>query len=629
MSIKHQKDHSANILKDSSQIHLSTRAAAIAIVITVLLGGSFFVLGKYFEFNSPGAFDSGAYVYSAAHILNGAEIGVEEKPSAQLGTLLVNLLGVWLTGYNEVGVKSIQMVLQAAALILMFIATRRLFGNMAAAVSTIVASFCLSSPLIAKYGNVKEQYMIAFMVMSMSCFVLYQLNNRWFYAILAGAFASFAPLFKPTGTTVIGAIALFVLIQPFLKNRSFKQTGIDILLLLTGAVVAMGPLYIWIIFWNVKLSLPYSFVWTTISNLLPSGSQAEAGKAVGNYVTETRELVPFARQWPTVLRYYQVLILPIALAFSSIIARLVKLLLNRRAVQDTSKEPYDRFVLLFGIWWILDMSFVWISAASYEQYYLPLTASGAMLGGYIAALYADKLAASTEKAKWINIGIAGLFIMAAMGWNIFFGIRVSPHSGQAYGDKQRGYLQKLNEVSYRHQNDGKMAWEVLGQYIRDNSEPNDKIYVWGWWPGIYVQAQRFSSASTAFAMPRPAPEVLEQVVSTLIEEFQKEPPKFIVDSRKRHIPTERPPYELWPIIPKGFMGIQKESFLPNNKEVIERFDHEWTELLRKHFGEDEARRYEVLKPLRQFVMTNYRIVSMFGQHVLFELKSPQSGSEQQ
>jgi hypothetical protein len=111
-------------------------------------------MGKYFEFKSPGAYDSGANVYSAKHILDGAEIGVEEKHSASLGTLLVNILGVWLCGFNETGPKLVQTILQAAALLLMFVAARKLFGTLPAAVCVIVASVYLSAPLIAKFGNV-------------------------------------------------------------------------------------------------------------------------------------------------------------------------------------------------------------------------------------------------------------------------------------------------------------------------------------------------------------------------------------------------------------------------------------------------------------------------------------------
>jgi uncharacterized membrane protein YhhN len=149
----------------------------LAFAIIAILAGIPFSLGKYFELNFPDPYDSAVYAYSAAHILAGAEIGVDEKPSAQLGTLLVNILGVWLSGqFSETGPKVMQMVFQAAALVLMFAAMRKLFGTLPAAVGVILASVYLSAPLIAKFGNVKEQHMIAFMVIGASCFVLHQLG---------------------------------------------------------------------------------------------------------------------------------------------------------------------------------------------------------------------------------------------------------------------------------------------------------------------------------------------------------------------------------------------------------------------------------------------------------------------
>jgi hypothetical protein len=50
-------------------------------------------------------------------------------------------------------------------------------------------------------------------------------------------------------------------------------------------------------------------------------------------------------------------------------------------------------------------------------------------------------------------------------------------------------------------------------------------------------------------------------------------------------------------------------------------------MLRNEFDEEEALRYEAYKPLRKFVMDHYKIVNMFGPHVLFELKSAPAGKE--
>ena len=623
-SQRHTKPHKPKTVPFAEQ---QGKKKVVALAIIIILAAIPFSLGKFFEFNSPGPFDSGGYVYSAAHILNGVKIGVEEKPSAQLGTLLVNMLGVWLFGFSEIGPKLIQGILQAATLVLMFFAMRRLFGTLSAAVGVIVASVYLSSPLIAKFGNVKEQHMIAFMVIGVSCFVFYQLGSKWWWAVLAGAFVSWAPLFKQTGTSAIGAMGLFVIIQPLLKHKTWRQTGVDILLLLAGVVIAIGPLYVWIIGWDVHMGLPYSFVWQTLGKVLPAKETTDAAAPVPGYISGGRKLVPFSQQWPRVLRYYGLLILPIALAVGAIVARIGRMIGSAASPGKIEAKSYDRFVLLFAVWWILDVAFVWISPRSYEQYYLPLNASAAMLGGYVIALYWDKVTIAVYKGKWVAAGFVGLLLMIIMSWHIFFGIGTSPHTGTIYRnritgnpEKRRGYAQKCGEISQRRKANQKMPWEAVGEYIRLHSEPTDKIYVWGWFPGIYVNAKRFSSSAKACMMPRPAPQKLTDSIEHLLAEFEQQHPKFIVDSRKLHIPTDRPPYELWPIMPKGFLGATKRQFLPPDKNLIEKFDKAWSGMLRERFDEAEALRYEAMNPFREFVMQNYRIVRMFGQHVLFELK---------
>ncbi len=200
-----------------------------------------------------------------------------------------------------------------------------------------------------------------------------------------------------------------------------------------------------------------------------------------------------------------------------------------------------------------------------------------------------------------------------------------------YGEKRHGYAQKLEEISLRKKHGGQIAyWEPLGDYIRLNSTPKDKIYVWGWYPGIYVQAQRFSAAPRASEseMHIKPPQVLAENIQTLVAALEKEKPKFIVDSRKRHLPLDRPPFELWPVMPKGFVGIKESTFLPKDKNVISLYDKLWTDSLRERFGEDEALRYEAFKPLRDFVMANYHIVKTFDEHILFELDSAAENKEQ-
>jgi hypothetical protein len=625
----------------------------IVIISIAILAGIPFCLGKYFEFNSPDAFDSGAYIYSAQRILDGAKIGIDEKPSAQMGTLLVNMLGVKLFGFNETGPTLIQAILQAVALVLMFIAMRKLFGTMSAAVGVIIASFYLSAPIIAKYGNVKEQHMIAFMIMGISCFVLYQLKDRFWLAILAGFFLIWAPLFKETGISAIAATGLFVIAQPLLKHRTWKKTGTDILLLAAGAVIVICPIYIWLAAQKTpfKYFPYYSFIGRPFSKLVhnPQDQNQPATTEPNTPVAAIQEapakqgllmkfMPAYVRDsWNTlkpeqlkqaklrVFRWYRVLILPIALALGSIIIRIIKLIsTNLNKSTSSTKTDYDRFVLLFAVWWILDMMFVWISPRSYEQYYLPLNASAAMLSGYLIAIYYNKLKSTEYKPIWLITGFVGFILMIVASQHIFFGVKTSAHSGATYTNprtgkpiKDKGYVQKLDEISRKPQ----YSWLMVAKYIKDNSTKNDKIYVWGWVPGIYVAAQRLSPAPKAFegTMHTLSPQVLSERVDEILDAFKKEPPKFIVDSRKRHFPWDRPPLELWPIVPPGFAGIKQPQPLPQDENWITAYDKFHSQNL-QNIDPVEVLRYQAMKPFRQYVMNNYKPVQPFGDHILFQRK---------
>jgi len=610
----------------------------LGIVAIALAAGIPFVMGKYFELNYPDPFDSAIYVYNAQHILDGARIGVDEIPSAQIGTLLVNMVGVAICGFNEIGPKLIQALLQLGAFVLMFVAMRRLFGTLAAAVGVIVASVYLSAPVIAKYGNVKEQHMIAFMVMGISCFILYQLadpkkGRSWIWAVLAGAFLSWGPLFKQTGMSAVAATGLFVLAQPILRHRTLKQTGIDILLLLAGAALALGPLFIWIIGWGVKMPLPYDWVGFVYAKLLPAkATAADPNSASGDYVTTARKLVTLSSQAAMVFRYYTLLILPVALALGAICLRLVSVFTHWLTKPANPVTSYDRFVLLLAIWWLLDMAFVWVSPRPYEQYYLPLNASAAMLGGYCIAVYHARVKAAVfHKAAWIVGGLTGGIAMLVLAYPIFAGIWVSPATGGAYKNeakqpiRTKGYVQRLDEIERKKAEGQVYVWEQTGDYIREHSQKTDGIYVWGWIPGIYVRAQRFCTAPVACTseMQVYPPATLSKIVGDLIAAFQKRPPKFIVDTHNRHFPYDppRPPLELWPTTPKGFISPDSRS--------IESYETQYYKLLDQPQWPDEAARFMAMKPLRDYIMANYRIAQVVGEQAIFELKVQASPKEAQ
>jgi hypothetical protein len=142
------------------------------------------------------------------------------------------------------------------------------------------------------------------------------------------------------------------------------------------------------------------------------------------------------------------------------------------------------------------------------------------------------------------------------------------------------------------------------------------------------------------------PQQLADRVLEILTAFQKNPPKFIVDTRKVHFPLTRPPLELWPSLWNGlrlFPSLPKDSnqwaslmlrtlnVQPNDltkqgflrgdlPEAIRRYDAGYEKMLRENADPDEARRYEAMEPLRAYVMQNYRIVRDFDPEVLFQRK---------
>ncbi|MGA2094172.1 MAG: hypothetical protein ABSH16_12335 [Sedimentisphaerales bacterium] len=117
------------------------------------------------------------------------------------------------------------------------------------------------------------------------------------------------------------------------------------------------------------------------------------------------------------------------------------------------------------------------------------------------------------------------------------------------------------------------------------------------------------------------PGQLQQVVDGLLDSFTREMPKYIVDSRKQHLPLDRFKFELWPIVPKGVMSFQKTQFLPDDPQVVAEFEKKWGQLERERFGEDEARRFEIMGKFRRFIMAHYDIDQLFGEQVVFKLKT--------
>ncbi|MHC4076596.1 MAG: glycosyltransferase family 39 protein, partial [Planctomycetota bacterium] len=424
----------------------------LAIIIAVaVLAAIPFCYGKYFEFGTNGPFDGSLNVYSAQSIVNGKKLGVEVWPSARPATLLVNVIGVALFGFSETGPKLIQMLMQLTALVLMFYTLRKVYGALPAGVALILATFYLSCPPYAKFGNVKEQFMIACAIIAVCGLMLHHLGGAWWWLLICGAAAVNSFFFKQTGASVIIAIGIYLLAQPIFRNRKWSQFGTEILLLLAGGIIGLLPL---IIFYTWQGQL-YAFLsriplfgylimaaknlFTATEQAAPTASQIIGGTG-GEYMKAGKLASVFRTQYDNVVGYYRSFVVPIGMSLLAILWRLRQLLpwkndadTQPEATVGAYEKQADSFVLLLGLWWLLDMAFVWVSPRSYVEYFLPLGGSGAMLAAYAVYRFRKRpVGLIILLAGWLIIDLFLVWVINTESFP-YFACRAAKAVGQYWG----------------------------------------------------------------------------------------------------------------------------------------------------------------------------------------------------
>ena len=693
------------------------------IIVAAVLAAIPFCYYKYYEFGTKGPFDGSLNVYSAKCIVNGQKIGTEVRPSARPATLLVNVIGVALFGFSETGPKLIQMLMQLIALVLMFYTLRKIYGPLPAGVALILAAFYLSCPPYAKFGNVKEQFMIACAITAVCGLMLHHLGGAWWWLLVCGAAAVNSFFFKQTGASVIIAIGIYLLAQPIFRNRKWRQFGTEILFLLAGAVIGLLPLIIFYT-WQGRLfiffiNIPFvGYLIIAAKNLFSSGEQVTQSAsriigAGGEYMKAGKLVSVFRTQYDNVVSYYRSFVVPIGMSLLAILWRLRQLLPWKKGA-DTQPEATvgahekqaDGFVLLLGLWWLLDMAFVWVSPRSYVEYFLPLGGSGAILAAY--AVYRCR-----KKSAGLILLLAGwLIIDLFLVWVIptesfpYFACRAAKAVGPYWGKfglqcillataivvwllmrkknlrparaviiaiicfsmffswntaNIKELSKRVRDLSQVRKQNFLQEWEQVGRYIRQNSAPEDGLYVWGWIPGIYVQAQRFSPTLKASYSNMHSDRVrqVRSEILRLLEKLQANPPLYIVDTQKFHYPFyDHPNFDLWPRWVQGkkrkfhlryhpLQPAQKTKFLSTEesakfreeylRQVEKRTYERLTNSNRKggavetekagQMASTERERHEKMYPLREFVMQNYDLVPTRTRMYIFRHKEsgPQGG----
>ncbi len=728
-------------------------------IITLVIAAIPFIIGKYYEFNTDDPFDGALNIFHAHELSLGKKLGVDIFPSAGAATLLVNFIGIKLFGYSEIGPIIIQSFMQIAALSCAFICIRKLFGNIPACISVILGSFYLSCQPYAKFGNVKEQYMIACMIIAACSFIYYELYNKKYLLMICGAFAINTWYFKPTGFSLAAALLVYLVISSIQRKRNFAGLLKEISLLSIGSTIGLIPLilfYLWqkqlgsfiadfpaapailiTVLYFIVIGLKYgiqkvnqhserinknlirrgaiavvaalvittvvfSFMGQTKQFLMDIpvigypveviSSAFEAGSSFtdkfygkifsdSGYVAGSRIVSTFSKQFAEVARYSHSFVIPIGLGLAAIVWSIFARLFNKANTADNSTDNtnsiVNRLMIFLSIWWLLDMIFIWISPRAYVQYFLPPNGSIMFLAGYIlyqsiknnigfifigaAWLAAELFTAGSSTNPFSVTAISAACITLAAGI-IFVFVKNKTFAIPALiaalcisfllanSSNYTAMSKKLNDVKAAKVNNGP-SWQLIGYKIKESSHPEDQIYVWGWYPGVYVAADRSCPATQpAYSdMHSDPPQTVTNKIKRLVKQLKNNPPLYIVDSQKMHYPAnDHPLFDLWPTNPLGtsYFFNNPKTRKPALRELLkinqinsynQSYDMQvkaWclgltkrhveaktiTQEKAEELAELEVERHKAMLPLRQFVVDNYTPIRLPGLEQMVILK---------
>jgi len=281
-----------------------------------------------------------------------------------------------------------------------------------------------------------------------------------------------------------------------------------------------------------------------------------------------------------------------------------------------------------GVWLVLDIFFFGIRSAGEQNYWSSWSIQIIPLAIATVVYFLAKPLHSNTRLIIISLACG----YALLCWS----------SGNVKAFEQRvdsvRKLKAMNQIN---------AWEQMGEVIKKNSDPDDGLYVWGWMPGIYVAAQRFSPATQpAYSnMHTDAPKKVGGHINRLLKDFESRPPKFIVDSQKKHYPyNTHPNFQLWPVgtgPDKKPVYVNPAAYQNNKGQILSQIEEVTFQLLShpkrpggpvpadqaRKMAQAERNRHEAMEPLREYVMKHYQPVVPAGSSMtLFKKNEKPTGS---
>lgn len=424
--------------------------------------------------------DEGEYAYVGQRILQ-CETPYQRSYTMKFpGTHYAYALILAIFGQTDVGIHWGLLVVNAASIVLLFLLAARIFDpQVGLAAAGVFGLLSLSKVMLGFTANAEH-----FVVLPLlgGTLLLYRGVSERRYGLLlgAGVFLGLSVLMKQHATAfvVFGAVLLLVW-----GSLDWRQSFLRVFLFALGVAIPIGSMFLYL--WAQGAFGPFWF-WT-VTYAQQYATSETFGEGMISLVRQAANItVSSPSLW--------------ALAVLGAIA----------VVRDKRERYRALFLLLFA-----GFSFLAVCPGLLfrAHYFLLLVPAASLLAGAGAAFLGRLCFPSLSvRPATATVAAAAIVIAILQQWNYLFTDGPQEITRSVYT------LNPFPEA------------KELAHYLQANSEPGDCIAVLGSEPQIYFYSRR--RAATGFLYTYPLTEshpYAEQMQKDMIEEIERENPRFLVD----------------------------------------------------------------------------------------------------
>ena len=477
-------------------------------------------------FSYPGR-DGGIFLYVGSLILKGKIPYLDVWENKGPLVFYINALGLFLTNGSRWGVWLLEFLFLFCSGCMGYILIKRIMGGIPALIGTFI--WVTAAGNVLQGGNFSEEYSLLFSFVAVFFYLksLEQPENK-LYSLLIGVSLGLNILLRPNNISmqVAAAGAYFILAIVSKDWRLLLQRAI---LMAAGGIAVLAPV---ILYFALKNALVEMINVVLVFNVQYSegGGLSRVGAGL------------FSASSSIGLTFVIIALLGYGLSLLSLFKR------------ETFNTVLGKFLLILVIGWPIEAALSSLSGRNYSHYFLGWAPYLGLLCAYAVYVLLRQFAPRSE--EYVVMCVSVLLVVTLIG---------KVNVWRDYGTVlARMWTSPKVELDYR---------DPVASYIRENTSPEEQVFIWGFRPIINFVSDRESPVSF---LPYPLIHVDtplgEHWANQFYSQFTTHPPTLVVNMIEP-ADRERIP-DIDPQVRKQYKIKWKDVVLAHNYKDMLNFIHQ-------------------------------------------------------